>query len=650
MSAEKFPKRQVIRNHWKVILLPLFALSLLGMDQPGSNLDELFTEASQISQSDPDSANALYKNIYQVAIEQDSLSRSGFALYQIGLNFMGIGEFDSSIYYLNAAGKIFQDIEDHKGLTLINVSLGNIDNFKGSIENSIQFYHLALDHARINQDTFSQARILNNLGAAYNSAGRIQQALLTLNQGLQLAKQLDNQVLLGDIHNNFATNHEALKSFDSAFYFGKKAAEYYKLAGDQEYEALALTNLTSYLLAKDTINNDTIQAFLREGKAILDSINSPSILTNYYRQLTHYFYRTGNYDKARAAADSCLQLLDQFPNLHGAAQIYERLYRIYKAEGDIENALLYHEKFFTVRDSLVFAESNHQLQELEARYQLAAKDARLVNQELEISERTYQRNFYLTLALAFLALVAFLIYRHRQKEIIMKDQVALQKEQITNLKNQQQIVALDHLLQGQEEERRRIAQDLHDGLGGLLSTVQVLMQKVTTRKQDHQEHHQLLIQSNDMVSDACQEVRRIAHDMMPGALINIGLIAAVSDLLDTYAENTDISFYFEAPEEEFEISDRQSIGIYRIVQEILNNTIKYAQCSVFKLSIRQESDLMLIDTEDNGVGFNQEDPLMTSGLGIRGIKSRVDHLGGTCILTTQPGKGVKYEIQIPILN
>lgn len=640
----------MICNHLNVILLPLFALFLLVLDQPGSNLSELSMKAAQISQSDPDSANALYKNIYQIARDQDSLSTSGFALYQIGLNFMGIGEFDSSIYYLNTAGQIFEDIEDHKGLTLINVSLGNIDNYKGSIENSIQFYHQALDHASINQDTFSQARILNNLGAAYNSAGRIQQALLTLNEGLQLAKQLDNQVLLGDIHNNFATNHEALKAYDSAFYFGKKAAEYYKLGGDQEYEALALTNLTSYLLAKDTINSDTIQAFLREGKSILDSINSPSILTNYYRQLTHYYYRIGDYDQARAAADSCLQLLDQFPYLHGSAQIYERLYRIYKAEGDIENALLYHEKFFAVRDSLVFAESNHQLQELEARYQVAAKDARLMNQELEISERTNQRNLYLTLTLAFLALLAFLVYRHRQKEIIMNDQVALQKEQITNLKNQQQIVALDHLLQGQEEERRRIAQDLHDGLGGLLSTVQVLMQKVTTRKQDHQEHHQLLNQSNDMVSDACQEVRRIAHDMMPGALINIGLIAAVSDLLDTYAENTDMSFHFEAPEEEFEISDRQSIGIYRIIQEILNNTIKYAQCSVFKLSIRQDSDLMLIDTEDNGVGFNQEDPLMTSGLGIRGIKSRVDHLGGTCILTTQPGKGVTYEIQIPILN
>jgi signal transduction histidine kinase len=326
------------------------------------------------------------------------------------------------------------------------------------------------------------------------------------------------------------------------------------------------------------------------------------------------------------------------------------LYSIYKAEGDVENALLYHEKFFEVRDSLVFAESNHQLQELEARYQVAAKDAMLVNQELEISQRTYQRNFYLTLASAFLALVAFLIYRHRQKEIIMNDHVALQKEQISNLKNQHQIVALDHLLQGQEEERRRIAQDLHDGLGGLLSTVQVLMQKIITQKQDHREHRPLLYQSNDMVSDACQEVRRIAHDMMPGALINIGLIAAVSDLIDTYSENTDINFHFEAPNEEFEISDQQSIGIYRIIQEILNNTIKYAQCSVFKLSILQDGDLLLIATEDNGVGFNLEDPLMTSGLGIRGIKGRVDHLGGNCILTTQPGKGVIYELQIPIVN
>ncbi len=639
-------KAGLVIKIWSAItLLSLITLAFATAQTP-KTLQELSDYAQVLSKSNPDSALAVYKEMHRSAVEMDSVGRSAYALYEIGIHFMGNGQFDSAVHYLTAATDQFEIEEDYKGLTLTNVSLGNIDNFRGQIENAIQFYHTALDFSILNQDTFSQTRILNNLGAAYNSAGRIQQALLTLEEGLRLAEQIDNPALLGDINNNFATNHEALKAYDQAVAYGEKAADYYKLAGDKEYEALALTNLAAYLLAMDTLDAQAIQSYLHEGKAILNSIYSPAILTNYYRQLSHFNYRTGNYPEARAAADTCLRLLDEFPNLQGTAQIFERLYTIHKAEGDLERALEYHEQFMAVRDSLVFAQSNHQLQELEARYQLAAKDARLASQELEITRRTGQRNLYFGIVLGLLALGAFFLYRQRQKAIRMQDQVALQHEQIENLKKQQQIIALDHLLQGQEDERKRIAQDLHDGLGGLLSTVQVRIRHMLGSNPD-QTNSSSLHQSEKLIDEACQEVRRIAHDMMPGALIKIGLIAAISDLIDTYAQSTRIDFHFTAPVDELEISDRQSIGIYRIIQEILHNTVKYARCSRFDLSIEMDDGQIRIRAADDGLGFDPEQVRWKKGLGIQGIEGRVDRLGGSLLLTTQPGRGVKYEIQIP---
>ena len=398
--------------------------------------------------------------LFERANQVDSIEKAASALYNIGANFMSVGNFDSASFYFHQAEERYTRIENYQGLTRVNISLGNLDNFRGNVQDAIQYYHTALDFAALNEDTFSQVRILNNLGAAYNSAGRIQQALLTLEQGLELAQTIDNSVLLGDLNNNISTNYEALKEFDLAYVHGKKAVHFFREAGDHEYEALALTNLAAYLLAKDSINPDTVDHYLQAGKSILDSIYSPSILTNYYRQLAHYYTETNQLQNAKMAADSCLNLLREFSNQQGTAQIYERLYKIYKSEGDMANALAYLEKFFVVRDSMVYAESNNQLQELEARYQSATKDALLARQALEISNHTNQRNLYLMIALISVALVGFLFYRHKQKEINMLDQVALQKEQIQNLKKQQQIVALDYLLQGQEEERKRIAQDL----------------------------------------------------------------------------------------------------------------------------------------------------------------------------------------------
>lgn len=621
----------------------ILVLSLMLASQPETELSGLFEKAQAMVSSDIDASTKLFREVYHKSIERDSLQRAGLALYNIGSNLVSAGDFDSALVYIIEADDMFQELEYQRGLIQTNVLQGNIHNFLGNTQDAILFYHYALDYATLSLDSFSQARVLNNLGAAYNSAGRIQQALKTLDQGLKIATAIDNPVILGDINNNLATNYEALNDVDKAIYYGRKAAEYFRLGGDHEYEALALTNLAAYLLKEQEVDTDSVAYFLAKGKVILDSINSPSILTNYYRQLTFLNIVREAYPEAKLTADTCLRLLDTFPYLHGRAQIYDKLYLIYKKENNTSKALEYLEKFFSLKDSLVYDESNQQLQELEAKYQLVKKDALLANQELEISRKTGQRNLYLGITLALVAIGLFLYHRNKQKE----NQVALQREQIENLKKQQQIVALDHLLQGQEEERKRIAQDLHDGLGGLLSTVQVQVNNALRSLEGDAREDIALPQSASLISEACQEVRRIAHDMMPGALIKIGLFAAVSDLMDTYAFSSGIDIHFDAPDEEYQIADKKAISIYRIIQEIMNNLLKYSKANNFYLDLEIEKDTLRIIAQDDGVGFDKSDISTRSGLGLEGIRGRVEHMHGSYNIITKPGSGVRYELSIP---
>ena len=156
-----------------------------------------------------------------------------------------------------------------------------------------------------------------------------------------------------------------------------------------------------------------------------------------------------------------------------------------------------------------------------------------------------------------------------------------------------------------------------------------------------------LTASAKLVSEACQEVRRIAHDMMPGSLIKIGLFAALADLIDTYAGSTDITFHYDLPDHEFVIADKKAISIYRSIQEIINNLIKYAEAKNFYLNIEMNDGSLQILAEDDGVGFDNSKSDFGAGLGLQGIKSRIENLGGTCQIYSRPGEGVRFELIVP---
>ena len=182
--------------------------------------------------------------------------------------------------------------------------------------------------------------------------------------------------------------------------------------------------------------------------------------------------------------------------------------------------------YYHIKDSLENNELRSKISELDVKYESSKKDNEIANQQLQINNSTSQRNLAIFGGLAILGLAGFLFYRNRKNQ-------HLAKAKIDNLQKQQKLLALDYMVQGQEEERKRIAQDLHDGLGGLLASARIQIQKVEKEMQKLGQM-QLLSKAESMIDNAHQEVRRISHDMMPGALMDLGLIDAVEDLCLLY--------------------------------------------------------------------------------------------------------------------
>lgn len=196
-----------------------------------------------------------------------------------------------------------------------------------------------------------------------------------------------------------------------------------------------------------------------------------------------------------------------------------------------------------------------------------------------------------------------------------------------------------------ENERRRIASDLHDELGPLLSAVKLQINNIETATADDQ---QLVIKSSGHIDSIIQKLREISNNLMPNTLLRKGLKNAIEELADTYKKLSALEIRFNC-EQEIRLDQNKEINVYRIVQEVLHNTIKHSDATLLLISLRKEENRILLATSDNGKGF---DYFLKSkelkGLGLRNLQSRTEVMGGELICNSQPGKGVTYIFDLPV--
>jgi len=218
---------------------------------------------------------------------------------------------------------------------------------------------------------------------------------------------------------------------------------------------------------------------------------------------------------------------------------------------------------------------------------------------------------------------------------------------ITKEQEQQQANVLA-MLQGQEIERRRLAREIHDGIGPLLSTIKLNIDALkiegTTPTEKKIENIENLLQT------VTTDIRSISHALMPSTLLDFGLIATLQNLCDRINESGKvvIDFFHKGIQER--LPQDIALNLFRIIQELLNNAFKYAQANTITIQLIKYPKILMLSVEDDGKGFDpkQLPALIDKGIGLQNIETRVHTLGGTCHLETQPGKGVLTTIEVPL--
>jgi two-component system NarL family sensor kinase len=237
-------------------------------------------------------------------------------------------------------------------------------------------------------------------------------------------------------------------------------------------------------------------------------------------------------------------------------------------------------------------------------------------------------------------LLAYRTYKQRQR---------IQQHRIRELEKDKLLVVSDSMLKGQEEERSRLAKDLHDGLGGLLSGVKFSLSNMKDILIVSEENRMVFERSLDLIDTSISELRRVAHNMMPEMLIKFGLDETLKEYCNTLNATKLLTVGYQSLGLDTRMENSVEIIIYRIIQELLNNVVKHAVASEVTVQIIKEDKRLNIVVEDNGKGFDTTKPENNKGAGLASIRSRVGYLKGQLDIHSETGKGtlVNIEFEMP---
>jgi signal transduction histidine kinase len=300
-------------------------------------------------------------------------------------------------------------------------------------------------------------------------------------------------------------------------------------------------------------------------------------------------------------------------------------------------------------------QGQQQVNFLDAKYKAAKRDAdinRLTSEKELQEEKVRKKNIIISgitiLSLFTIFLGMLLMRSYRQKQKLIEQENEIHKHKIRQLENEKMLLATQSVLQGEESERKRLARDLHDGLGGLLSGVKIALNTMKGNVILADESVRVFNHALGLLDGSITELRRVAHNMMPEALVKLGLKNALSDFCLELDKVNPIHILFQFYGEFERVDSNLEINAYRIVQELVNNSIKHSKAKELTVQMIQEKSRLCFMVLDDGVGFDFKNSGITKGIGLASIKSRVDAFHGQLEISSEPGKGCEITVEFLI--
>lgn len=548
---------------------------------------------------------------------------------------------EAALDYIHQAMQLSESIRDTSLLMKCHFMTGTIFGFYDESDSALVHFQRTIDLYIPGDDVFYPANAYTNLGSIMKGLGQEEKAEAYYLKGYEISRT-----------NNYAWIFTLSRLM--SYYASRQDPRYFNYLDTFSHsdfvrngsEAMVAAHFYSIL----NLSNATPQqkeSKLREIYVLAGKQSGPIHQVELGLKLNAVLIEQKKYPASQQLLASLLPLAKQSHNGRAEADVNHAMYETARALRSPENALAYLERFSFIMDSLHTVQMQQQIQELNVRFDVAQKDNEIQQQRLKLEQERRNRN-YLLLVSALLILIAGITWFYFRNRIRTARRLRQQEEIIhtqekEKLRQEKELSKLAASLESQEKERNRIARDLHDGVGSLMSGISAQVENLMAQQPDNA----LFTPLKQMVKDTAAELRRTSYDLMPAGLLRMGLEPALRDLCMNLLVKNGIEPTIEFHADLTRLNADQQLIVYRVVQELFHNIIKHAQAGHVLLQLSMFEDQLTLIIEDDGRGFKVEEKTL-NGIGLGSIRSRVDLLSGFLDISSVPGEGTTVTINFPL--
>ncbi len=526
------------------------------------------------------------------------------------------------------------------------LAVGN--QFNGLLDNAIEWHLKGIRAAEKCEHTGYQYQHKIGLGKVYNLIQRHKKAIEMLEKaiadfGEEWPKYTNEALIhLGDAYYSSDNSSKAKKYYEQA----KKGSTAVEDLGKTLFLDLKLGEIAEREGKYDkafTRYNGARERALAEGLNVL-----------YFEgtiRVGELFYKEKNYEAATMALSMAYVNAMERDNLHYQEEILKIKSNVFADAGNHENAYAVMTRLAAVRKRISERQQQKISKELEVQYETLEKEKEILklqeDQILKTTElarqKTYKNAFLIGFLIILVPIIALLFTYYQkiqaQSELSKKQEV-INSQKVAALKKEQELNLIKAAIAGQDEERKRIAQELHDSIGGNLAGIKLQLASVD-------ENSEQLGLIGGQLDETYQLVRDISHTLIPKKFRQ----NAFTQLIATYIKSIEstgklkIGFHPHPEDEVNAVADKLQMELFNIIKELMTNTLKHAKAKQVDIHLSCIANTISLLFEDNGVGFEMGQKV--AGIGFKNIKDRVREMNGTCHFDAAPGRGTVVSIEIP---
>ena len=588
---------------------------------------------------------------------------------------------DSALIFGQQALQLAQQLNFAKGIAQAYNDMAIIYIDKANFRSATNYLNEAMKIRLLLNDSIGVAAIYNKLGIIAQKQGRLKDALQNQIDALKIYQNLKIDKYIGYTLNNIAIIHQNLGNNEKALEYHQKALDYRILLKDREGEATSYGNMANmYARMHDTIQainyyekaialsrelkkDELISANLSnigniymarkdfrkaldlftESLHIKEKLGDSKGISSTLSRIGTVYTETRRYREAAMALNRSLKLAQSLDVVEEELSALLELAKLKALTQQTDSSFTLMRQYIALKDSVYDNRLKQQILDVQTQYETdkLEQDLKLVKKDKEVTEiKLRQRKTEIWLLIfVFISISGagiFLFYRHQQR----------QKATANADRIREQEARINAVFQAQEEERRRIAKELHDGIGQTIGAIKLnyhgLAQKI-----DQPELLPEFQKVEKMLNNAGTEVRSISHQMIPKELEQFGLVAAVEGMLNLHFETSPLKIQFEHSGFAERIGQQIELVLFRVLQELISNIIKHSQAKQVSVQLLKLQSHVVLNVTDDGVGFDVESQ-EKSGIGLLNMASRIDAIKGHLRFESTPGNGTTVTIRTPI--